>query len=195
MAAIEGLDHVIVQPFTFKYLCPTLVPSGCIYAHPMAVFARNDIGFLGILWSSIHWLWTNINCSTSLNLYRYTASSIVDTFPIFDCATNPEVVAASKAFIQKMMDLRVNNNLSQLDLLNRFNDPKSSEDDIKALRALRNNLDRSILNLYMKDTSGISYEFYTDKDRGISHYTFDEPSRTIVFELLKLENGERQSPT
>ena len=193
MAAIENFEHVIVQPFTFKYLCPTLLPSGCIYAHPMAVFARNDIGFMGLLWSSIHWLWTNINCSTSLNLYRYTASSIVDTFPIFDCAESESVISSSKAFVESMTGLRTNNNLSQLDLLNWFNNPERFEDEITNLRQLRNNIDLSILRLYMDDTSSISHEFYIDKDRGISHYTFDKQSRQVVFEFLKLKNGEKQT--
>jgi len=193
MAAIKNLEHVIVQPFTFKYLCPTLVPSGCIYAHPMVVYTRNDVGFLGILWSSIHWLWTNINCSTSLNLYRYTASSIVDTFPIFDCAENENVILSSKSFTQKMTEFRIKNNLSQLDLLNWFNDPERSEDEIINLRLLRNEIDSSILDLYMDDTSSISYEFHIDKDRGIPHYTLDDQSRQVVFELLKLKNGEKQT--
>ena len=192
MAAIETFEHVIVQPFTFKYLCPTLLPSGCIYAHPMAVFTRNDIGFLGLLWSSLHWLWTNINCSTSLNLYRYTASSIVDTFPIFDCSENKDVISSSKVFVERMMEIRTQNNLSQLDLLNWFNCPDRHEDEITDLRKLRNNIDLSVLKLHMDDTSLISYEFYIDKDRGIPHYTFDEQSRQVVFDLLKLKNGEKQ---
>lgn len=192
MAAIETFEHVIVQPFTFKYLCPTLLPSRCIYAHPMAVFARNDLGFLGLLWSSLHWLWTNINCSTSLNLYRYTASSIVDTFPIFDCSENEDVISSSKFFVERMTELRTKNNLSQLDLLNWFNSPDRHEDEIKDLRKLRNNIDLSVLKLNMDDTSLISYEFYIDKDRGIPHYTFDEQSRQVVFDLLKSKNGEKQ---
>lgn len=193
MNAIDNFEHVIVQPFTFKYLCPTLLPSGCIYAHPMAVFARSDIGFLGLLWSSIHWLWTNINCSTSLNLYRYTASSIVDTFPIFDCAENENVISTSKVFVDTMTRFREKNNLSQLDLLNSFNNPEVSDDEIGNLRRLRNKVDLSILGLYMEDTSFVSYEFYVDKDRGIPHYTFDEQSRQVVFDFLKSKNGENQT--
>ena len=192
MAAIKNLEHVIVQPFTFKYLCPTLLPSGCIYAHPMAVFARNDIGFLGLLWSSPHWLWTNTNCSTSLNLYRYTASSIVDTFPIFDCSENGDVISSSEVFIERMTEIRTKNNLSQLDLLNWFNSPDRHEAEIADLRKLRNNIDLSVLKQYMDDTSLISYEFYIDKDRGIPHYTFDAQSRQVVFDLLKSKNGEKQ---
>lgn len=195
MSAIQSLEKVIVQPFTFKYLCPTLVPSECIYAHPMAVFAKNDIGFLGILWSSLHWLWTNMNCSTSLNLYRYTASSIVDTFPIFDCESNSAVIKASTEFTQEFNALRNQKKISQLDLLNRFNDPENSEGDIENLRKLRNELDKSILNACFDDSPDVKYEFHLDEDRGIHHYTFDEPTRTLVFEFLKLRNAEKQPPT
>ena len=193
MAAINDLDMVIVQPFTFKYLCPTLVPSGCIYAHPMAVFARNDIGFLGILWSSVHWLWTNINCSTSLNLYRYTASSIVDTFPIFECAKKQQVISAANNFVSAMKELRRQMSISQLDLLNLFNDPKCNDSGILSLRVLRNNLDKSILDSYMENSTRIGYEFYIDEDRGITHYTFDELTRSSVFNMLKEKNGEKQT--
>ena len=90
------------------------------------------------------------------------------------------------------MEIRTQNNLSQLDLLNWFNCPDRHEDEITDLRKLRNNIDLSVLKLHMDDTSLISYEFYIDKDRGIPHYTFDEQSRQVVFDLLKLKNGEKQ---
>lgn len=78
----------------FEFVSTAIHPSDALM-----VFALEDDYSFGILQSSIHWAWFTARCSTMKGDWRYTSSSVFDSFPWPQKVDAKQVAAVAKASI------------------------------------------------------------------------------------------------
>lgn len=144
--AIRGLEKVIVQPFTAKYIFPTFVNAQSVFAHPIVVIVRPSYFLYACLQSSIHELWVWQFCSTSLDLLRYTANTVLATFPFPKNVGKIEILG--EEYYSYRQSLIAQKKIGLTDLYNQFHNPDNSLSDIQRLRTLHANLNVAILHAY-----------------------------------------------
>ena len=139
----ETLSHVIAQPFTAKYIFPTFVPARSVFAHPLVIIVRPTFGIYGCLQSSIHEKWVWQHCSTSLDLLRYTASTVLSTFP-FPLVIN-DLDEISKQYYEFRQSLIEKYQIGLTKIYNKFHDANDVSTDTNTLRELHRQLDSAVI--------------------------------------------------
>ena len=173
--AIENLSEVVVQPFTAKFLNFSYVPSQSVFAHPLVVITDPSLGRFATLLSCFDEAWVREYCSTSLDLMRYTASRVFDTFPFPEL--NPLVGIGSR--IRASRDtLRTATGQSLNDIYNRFHDSNDCSADIQKLRELHVEMDQAVAAAYGWAELDLGHGFHETK-QGI-RFTLSEPARREV---------------
>jgi hypothetical protein len=76
----------------FEFLSPAIHPGDALSVFPLP----DDYSF-GILQSLTHWNWFTERCSTLREDYRYTSTTVFDTFPWPQAPNQKVVIAVSKA--------------------------------------------------------------------------------------------------
>ena len=184
---LSNLDSVIVQPFTAKYIFPTFVPARSVFAHPLVVIVRPTFGVYGCLQSSIHEKWVWQNCSTSLELLRYTASTVLSTFPFPN-----ELGSVSKLgeeYYQYRQSLIARHQIGLTKIYNRFHDVAEKSSDINGLRNLHRQLDITVAAAYGWEDIALGHAFYETK-QGL-RFTVSESARIEVLRRLSELNRQR----
>lgn len=184
---LSNLDSVIVQPFTAKYIFPTFVPSRSVFAHPLVVIVRPSFGVYGCLQSSIHEKWVWQNCSTSLELLRYTASTVLSTFPF-----PSQLEAVSKIgeeYYLHRQSLIAGYQIGLTKIYNRFHDATDKSSDINRLRDLHRQLDIAVATAYGWNDTVLDHAFHETK-QGL-RFTVSESARIEVLRRLSELNRQR----
>ena len=183
---MAALTEVVVQPFTAKFLNFSYVPAKSVFAHPLVVLTDPSPGRFAVLVSSLHEAWVREYCSTSLDLMRYTASSVFDTFPF----PNLDSLIEIGRRVRTARDtLRIVEGQSLNDAYNRFHNPDKTDTDIQKLRQLHVEMDNAVAAAYGWTDLDLGHGFHETK-QGV-RYTISEPARReILARLLKL-NHER----
>jgi hypothetical protein len=185
--AIRMLEKVIVQPFTAKYMLPTFVDAKSVFAHPIVVIVKPDFGIYACLQSTIHekWLWEY--CSTSLDLFRYTASTVLETFPFLE--SNAILRDFGKRYYEYRQALLASRREQLTSIYNRFHKPSENSEDIIQLRRLHRELDLTIAAGYGWSDVDLSHGFHETR-QGI-RFTVSESARKIVLDRLLALNHKR----
>ena len=184
---LSNLDSVIVQPFTAKYIFPTFVPSRSVFTHPLVVIVRPTFGVYGCLQSSFHEKWVWQNCSTSLDLLRYTASTVLSTFPF---PSELEVVSKlGEEYYQYRQSLIVRHQIGLTKIYNRFHDVADKSSDINGLRDLHRRLDIAVAAAYGWEDIALDHAFYETK-QGL-RFSVSESARIDVLRRLSELNRQR----
>lgn len=144
--AIAGLEKVIVQPFTSKYLSFTFMPARMVFASPMVVIASDDIGLLGVLHSSIHDCWVRKYSSRMGDRIRYASSDCFETFP-FPKITG-RIRKAAEDFYQNRQTLLTELDIGVTSLINKLHDANEDAAEIHGLRIALRALDEAVVESY-----------------------------------------------
>lgn len=90
--AMQGLDHYIATPMVSSYRTFSFLDSSVLPDQKLVTYARDDFGFLGILHSKMHYLWTLRMCSWigAGNDITYSNQAVFETFP-FPSGMEPNV--------------------------------------------------------------------------------------------------------
>lgn len=184
---LSNLERVIVQPFTAKYIFPTFVSARSVFAHPLVVIVRPTFGVYGCLQSSIHEKWVWQNCSTSLDLLRYTASTVLSTFP-FPVALE-EVAEIGAEYYEYRQSLIAKYQIGLTKIYNRFHDIADESSDVSRLRGLHCQLDVAVVASYGWHDISLGHAFHETK-QGL-RFTISESARKEVLRRLLELNRQR----
>ena len=184
---LSNLDRVIVQPFTAKYIFPTFVPAKSVFAHPLVVIVRPTFDIYGCLQSSIHEKWVWQNCSTSLDLLRYTASTVLSTFPF--PIESGEIKKLGEDYYQYRQSLIASHEIGLTKIYNRFHDIDDKSSDIDRLRDLHRKLDIAVTSAYGWQDIVLDHAFHETK-QGV-RFTINESARKEVLRRLSELNRQR----
>ncbi|KZC42344.1 ATP phosphoribosyltransferase regulatory subunit [Rhodanobacter sp. FW510-R12] len=184
---LSRLDRVIVQPFTAKYIFPTFVPARSVFAHPLVVIVRPSFDVYGCLQSSIHEKWVWQNCSTSLDLLRYTATTVLSTFPF--PIESEDIGSVAKGYYEFRQFLIERYEIGLTKIYNKFHDIDNTSSDIVELRELHRQLDISVAGAYGWQDVSLDHAFHETK-QGV-RFTISEPARIEVLRRLSELNRRR----
>jgi hypothetical protein len=185
--AIEKLQQVLVQPFTAKYVLPTFVNAKCVFAHPLVVIVKPSFFVYACLQSTIHEKWVWQHCSTSLDLFRYTASSVLETFPF--PPFEERLAQLGELYYERRQGLVAARNEELTCIYNRFHDSGEQSEDIARLRALHVEMDQAVAAAYGWSDLDLGHNFHETK-QGI-RYTISESARRTVLDRLLALNHQR----
>jgi hypothetical protein len=180
---IPQLDEVIVQPFTAKYLFPSFVASKSVFAHPLVVIVRPTFHVYACIQSTIHEKWVWQYCSTSLELLRYTANSVLLTFPFPH--ESVETSQAGEAYYLFRQALLAKAGTGLTKIYNKFHSPSSAETDIQGLRKLHVELDRAVCANYGWTDINLAHNFRETK-QGLRYTISDEAKREVLRRMAEL---------
>lgn len=184
--SIENLNEVVVQPFTAKYLNFSYVQSYSVFAHPLVVITDPSPARFAVLLSCFHEAWVREYCSTSLDLMRYTASRVFDTFPFPKLDT---LFNIGKSIRELRDSSRLNSQQSLNEIYNRYHDFSLNDDISNRLRLLHVELDNAVAKTYDWNYLNLCHGFHETK-QGMRFTISEEARREVLQRLLKL-NHER----
>lgn len=165
--ATQRLSRVLVSPIVARHRLFRWAPSSVHADHALAVFAREDDYFFGVMHSRIHELWS-LRMGTSLeDRPRYTPTTCFETFPLpwppgCEPTGDPRVIAIAQA--AKEIDVKRERWL---------NPPDASEAVLKK---------RTLTNLY-NDRPQWLQDLHAALDRAVwDAYGWDDPDPAAVSE-------------
>jgi hypothetical protein len=185
--AVAGLREVIVQPFTAKYLFPTFVDARSVFAHPLVVIVQPTFSIYALLQSSLHEKWVWQHGSTSLDLLRYTASSVLETFPL--PRESKSLESLGKTYYDFRQRLIYSRNEGLTVIYNNFHNPTVVSDDIEKQRSLQRELDLGVAAAYGWTDLKLNHDFH-GTEQGL-RYTISEDARREVLDRLLVLNHRR----
>lgn len=191
-SAIDGLDHVIVQPFTSKFVCPSLVPANQVFSAPMVVFSRNSKWLFAILNSVIHQLWVVKNGSTIQTGQRYTPSDCFETFPLPPKKSN--ISEAGETLDKIRREIMLNYSLGITSLYKKLHDKEDSSEGLEKLRATFVEVDNLVAESYGWTDLDLAHGFYRVSDLPENdriRFTIPEKARREILQRLAELNRER----
>ena len=183
--ALVGKHHVLLQPYTAKYVQPTLYTARCVFAHPIVVIVDGSGWVFATLQSTLHTLWVWKYCATNLDLLAYTASSVLETFP-FPSARD-QIDDYGIRYVAMRDSIRIENAVPLNDIYNRFHDPDESSADIQKLRDLHVELDQAVAAAYGWTDLELGHSFHETK-QGVRFTISEAARREVLQRLLKLNH-------
>lgn len=125
----------------FDFISGSIRPSDALM-----VFAFEDDYSFGIIQSNLHWEWWKEKCSTLKGDFRYTTSSVWDTFPWPQGPSEKQIKAVAEA-AKELRDARnealKNYNMTLRDLYRLLEKPGKNK-----IRDLHKNLDQAVMDAY-----------------------------------------------
>lgn len=187
--SISDLDKVFVQPFTSKYVCPSLVSARQVFSAPMIVFTGEAFALFAVLQSSFHYFWVVQFGSKMGATLRYTPSDCFETFPLAQFSTDLEGIG------RRYHEHRRETQLARLEGLtsvyNEFHDPNKNSDDIARLRELHGEMDSAVALAYDWTDLDLSHGFRNTK-QGV-RFTINEVTQHETVRRLLEINHQRYS--
>jgi len=188
LAAIAGLERVVVITLVSKPVMPVMVPTGQVFAHRLAVFATDDTAMLGLLSSSQHFWWTVSRTSTLETRINYSPSDVFETFAM------PELTQELRELGDRLDTYRRGVMLGrQAGLTATYNlvfDPACTDDDIVELRRIHRDIDEAVCRAYGWDDllrQGLDHGFH--KAGAYTRYTIGPAvQREVLDRLLELNH-------
>lgn len=186
--ALLNLRQVLVQPFTAKFVIPCFIPARAVFAHPLVVIVDPEPSRFATLQSTLHLVWVWKYCSTSLDLLRYTASDVLETFPFPDLK-NPKLNTIGQQYITHRDSIRIEKKQSVNEIYNQFHNSNEMSEDIVRLHTLHVEMDQAVAAAYGWNDLDLGHGFYETKQG--NRFTISEPARHIVLDRLLALNHER----
>jgi hypothetical protein len=185
--AVRQVDKVLLQPYTAKYVMPSLYTSRCVYAHPLVVIVDARPERFACLQCSFHTMWVWAYCATNLDLIAYTANRVLETFPfpMFGKA----LAEAGQQYSDFRDHLRLSQSLALTEIYNRFHYRAEQSADIARLRALHVEMDQAVAAAYGWSDLDLGHGFHATKQG--ERYTLSEPARRTVLDRLLALNHQR----
>jgi hypothetical protein len=185
--AVSQLDHVLLQPYTAKYVMPSRYTSHCVYAHPLVVIVDARPARFACLQCSFHTLWVWAYCATNLDLIAYTANRVLETYPF--PSFGKTLAEVGQQYSDFRDQLRLSQSVSLTEIYNRFHDRGEKSEDIARLRALHEEMDQAVAAAYGWSDLDLGHGFHATKQG--ERYTLSEPARRTVLDRLLALNHHR----
>jgi hypothetical protein len=148
VAAIRGLDRVLVIPRTSKHLALAWLGCDVVFSENLVVLALQASG-LALGQCRLHEIWVRFTSSTLEDRQGYRPSDCFETFPFPPgWETNARLEEIGRAYYDFRAALMVRNNEGLTKTYNRFHDPHERDPDILRLRELHDDMDRAVLDAY-----------------------------------------------
>ena len=139
----------VVARSASPHLAFARVSSQQVLAKTLAVFALPTFAAFATLQSRVHEVWTRFFASTLEDRLRYTPSDCFETFPLPPgYADAPALEQAGQRYHDARAALMVARDQGMTPTYNRFHRILDQGDDIAALRALHDEMDRAVLAAY-----------------------------------------------
>ena len=148
-AAIEKLDHVLVNSQVSAHLQFVFLPTEVVFAHTTYVFPFDTFAAFCALQSRPHEIWARFFGSSLEDRLRYTPSDCFETFPFPEgWDTHPDLERAGAEYYDYRAGLMVRRDEGLTTTYNHFHDPDEDDPDIVRLRDLHTAMDRAVLDAY-----------------------------------------------
>jgi hypothetical protein len=200
---VKDLRRVLAVSEVTSFLSIAFLPSTCVFAHTLKIFAFETYSAFSLLQSRVHEVWARFFASTLGDALRYTPTDCFETFPFPpDLETNPILEQTGKEYYDFRADLMVRNNEGLTKTYNHFHDPDETSPNIIRLRELHAAMDRVVLDAYGWTDIPTECEFILDyeedEEEGGSHkkkkpwrYRWSDSVRDEVLARLLALNTER----
>lgn len=147
--AISNQRKVLALSRVSPQLGIARLPDGMVYAESLVVFAFSGFAPFATLQSRIHEIWARFFSSTLEDRLRYAPSDCFETFPFPpDFDVDPSLEAAGRGYHDHRAALMVARNEGMTKTYNRFHDVTETAADIRSLRELHAEMDRTVLRAY-----------------------------------------------
>lgn len=151
-AAIARQKRCLAASQVSKHHLVTFQPTDRVFGHTLNIFAFDDDYSFAVLQSRVHEAWARHAglSSTMKTDTRYTVSTCFETFPFprpTDTQRNAVALAGQQLYEHRSaLMLRFNEGMTKI--WNRLVDPDEHDPGIVTLRALRDTMDRAVLDAY-----------------------------------------------
>jgi hypothetical protein len=185
--AVRQIAHVLLQPYTAKYVMPSLYSSRCVFAHPLVVIVDTSPARFACLQCSFHTLWVWAYCATNLDLIAYTTNRVLETFPFPHFGQ--ELSDVGRQYSAFRDEFRLSQPIALTEIYNRYHDRGEQSSDIARLRALHVEMDQAVAAAYGWSDLDLGHGFHATKQG--ERYTLSEPARRTVLDRLLALNHRR----
>jgi hypothetical protein len=193
--AIKGHPRVLVaNRAAAKYLTFSFVPSGCVYADSLYVFADPTYSHFAVIQSRVHEVWARMFGTSLEDRLRYTGTSCYENFPFPEFTSSLE--EAGKRYDEARSVAMASLSLGLTPLGNRLNSQEDGASDILRLRELHAAMDKAVLEAYGWNDITPAYEFSGDYENedgtaGDVRLNFTEEVRDVILKRLLDLHAER----
>jgi Eco57I restriction-modification methylase/restriction-modification enzyme MmeI-like protein len=190
VAAIAGLDRVIVITLVSKVAMPVMVPTRQVFAHKLGVFATDDTGMLALLSSAAHYWWAISRSSTMKADLNYSPTDVFETLPLPEITDEMQEVGERLDVLRRGLMLARQAGLTAT--YNLVHDERCADADIGELREIHRAIDLAVVRSYDWDdllATGLDHGFH-DTRQG-PRYTIGPAVRQEILDRLIELNYER----
>jgi len=193
--AIEDHPRVLVaNRAAAKYLTFSFVPSGCVYADSLYVFADPTYAHFAVVQSRVHEVWARMFGTSMKDDLCYTGTTCYENYPF--PIPIPALETAGQVYSDERSRAMVALQLGLTKLSNRLNSPDDLSPEVRRLRELHASMDKEVLDAY--DWSDIKpvYQFSGDYENedgslGSVRLNFTEEVRDEILRRLLALHAER----
>ncbi|MQA16996.1 MAG: hypothetical protein GEV09_23550 [Pseudonocardiaceae bacterium] len=146
-AAIADLDHVLALSLVSNAVLPVRVPTGQVFAHRCAVFARDGFADLAVLSSSIHASWVIRYTSTLETRINYSPNDVFLTLPRPE--NTPELAELGKRLDTERRELMLGRGWGLTTTYqHHVHNPADRDPAVVKLREIHTAIDHAVLDAY-----------------------------------------------
>ncbi|RZS32203.1 hypothetical protein EV193_11344 [Herbihabitans rhizosphaerae] len=188
LAAISGLDQVIVASLVTKYFTPEIVTRDQVLSNKLVVFSMSTGSELCLLSSGVNQLWAHAYSSSLGVTLNYSPSDAFETF-----AQPLELTGRMDRVGEKLHEFRrgvmLGRQLGLTKLYNLVHDPAVTDDDIVRLREIHVEVDLATAEAYGWDDLDLGHGFH--ETRQGRRFTVSPEARDELLDRLLELNHER----
>lgn len=188
VAAITGLNKLIVITKVSKVVMPVIVATGQVFAHKLGVFATDDTAMLAILSSAPHYCWAISRSSTMKADLNYSPSDVFETLPLPNMVTEMRTLGDYLDTFRRQLMLSRRAGLTAT--YNLVHDPANDDPDIAELRDIHRQIDEATVRAYgwtdLADSLG--HGFHSTR-QGTRYTIAPGPRQEVLDRLLELNHA------
>jgi hypothetical protein len=189
----KSLDRVLVCSLVQNYLKFSLVANDQVFAHKLAVFAKDDWFLFALLSSTFHQVWARKTSSTMRVDINYSPSDSFETFPL-PIKSSTEIDAIARAYDALRLEIMHDEGIGLTKLYNRVHSFSDHAPQINKLRELHRDIDYAIARIYGWHDIDLDHGFHDvpylpENDR--VRFSITESARIEVLRRLATLNRQR----
>ncbi len=188
--ALPRLRRVLVCSKVTTHLVFAWLPTHVACSHKLAVFARDDDAFFGVLQSQVHEAFVRVWSSTLGRSLNYSPSDAFETFPLpREQGGGSPLARAARELYEARAATMVREQVGLTRLYNRLHDSKEQGEELQRLRELHRALDVAVLAAYGWEDVRPGHGFHAT-DAG-QRFGLSDAARAEVVSRLGTLNHER----
>ncbi len=190
--SLKRLRRVLVCSKVTTHLVFAWMPTSVVFSHKLAVFAREDDAFFGLLQSQVHEVFVRFFSSTLGDALNYSSTDAFEPFPMpLELERRGRLAAVAEELYAFRADLMVGQQIGLTELYGRYHDEADSSTGIAKLRDLHRALDAEVLGAYGWSDLALNHGF-SNTQGGTRLSVSDSARTTLITRLLGL-NQDRHA--